>query len=225
MRVMQITKESFLKDVSNHKMEILHDAGLYRHVRFKKPNSSDMFFDIVTWGGYLAYSGDMGCFVFSRIQDMFDFFRVDRNHSKDENSLSINPYYWSEKLQAVDGNRTQASAKEFDVDKFERTIYSRLIDWFKSYKHSTTKAQRRELWESVELNIINIDGDSIGARQTIAAYDFYHSITDDLYFSFQDLWEIDFTEYTPRFIWCCYALAWGIKQYDDEKTASRLQVI
>lgn len=34
-------------------------------------------------------------------------------------------------------------------------------------------------------------------------------------FAFQDFQEVDLTEYTYRFIWCCYALAWGIQKYDQ----------
>lgn len=38
-------------------------------------------------------------------------------------------------------------------------------------------------------------------------------------FSFRDFWEVDNTDYTFHFIWCAYAIAWGIKQYDDVKAA------
>jgi hypothetical protein len=34
-----------------------------------------MGFDVVTWPGHLSISGDMGCFVFTRVDDMFTFFR------------------------------------------------------------------------------------------------------------------------------------------------------
>jgi hypothetical protein len=34
---------------------------------------------------------------------------------------------------------------------------------------------------------------------------------------FADFWECNSDEYTSRFIWCCYALSWGIKQYDATK--------
>lgn len=96
------TEESFLKDVAGHQMTVVSENGVHRHVRFKKPSTGNMHFDLITWPGYLAYSGDM-------------------------------------------------AAQEFESS----------------------------------------DG-----------------------FRFTDFWEVDSTEYTFRFIWCCYALAWGIRQYD-----------
>jgi hypothetical protein len=31
---------------------------------------------------------------------------------------------------------------------------------------------------------------------------------------FNDFWETNLHEYTVRFIWCCYAISWGIRIYD-----------
>jgi len=39
-------------------------------------------------------------------------------------------------------------------------------------------------------------------------------------FEFTDFWDHDLSEYTHHFVWCCYALAWGIKKYDETKSAS-----
>lgn len=83
-------KVRFDKDIKDHVITIIRDDGLYRHLRFSRPNTRTMSFDIITWPGYLAYVGDMGDFVFCRVEDMLTFFRHDR----------INPSYWSEKLQA-----------------------------------------------------------------------------------------------------------------------------
>ena len=49
-----------------------------------------------------------------------------------------------------------------------------------------------------------------------AAYDFSHSIGRKN-FQFVDLFEHNFKRYTFHFIWCCYALAWGVKKYDEAK--------
>ena len=84
-------KEFFLN--SDHELSILHDEGVYRHLQMKQPNTNNMWYDIVTYPNNLVISGDMGCCVFSRINDMFQFFRTDE--------LSINYSYWSEKEQAT----------------------------------------------------------------------------------------------------------------------------
>jgi len=34
---------------------------------------------------------------------------------------------------------------------------------------------------------------------------------------FPDFYEVDSEDYSHRFVWCCYALAWGIEQYDAAK--------
>lgn len=52
-----LTEERFLKDVAKHKMEILHDAGVYRHMRFMRPGTICEHFEIVTYPGHLVYSG------------------------------------------------------------------------------------------------------------------------------------------------------------------------
>lgn len=91
----QPSHESFMRDVATHEMTVFRDDGLYRHIRFRRPNTMRTHFDLITYPGYLCYSGDMGTYVFSRLDDMFEFFRTDRD---------INPGYWSEKLQAVDNH-------------------------------------------------------------------------------------------------------------------------
>lgn len=83
-------KEKFDRNITNHQMAIRFDAGIYRHLVFRNPESSAMWFEIVTWPGSLVYTGDMGTFVFERIPDMFEFFR----------NAEINPHYWSEKVEA-----------------------------------------------------------------------------------------------------------------------------
>ena len=84
-----MTEEQFLKDVAAHKMSALElDVGIHRHLRFIQPATNNMWFDIVTWPGSLTIHGDMGTWSFSRLPDMFNFFRGNR----------INASSWSEKI-------------------------------------------------------------------------------------------------------------------------------
>jgi len=212
------TEQSFLKHVAKHEMITLRDDGVYRHIRFKEPGTGNMHFDLVTWPGYLAYSGDMGCFVFSRLTDMFEFFRTDRQYQTG-GGLKINLSYWAEKLQAVDGNGSFVKGvKEFDEDLFSRIVLEYLVAWIREHRDETTKDERRELWDDVIEGVINADGDNDGSRKQIAAHDFDHFVNDEVgIFEFRDFWEHDITRHTFHFVWCCYALAWGIKLYDDAK--------
>lgn len=214
------TQEQFLKDVAKHDIQVLRDDGLYRHIRFKELGTMMQHFDFVTWPGYLAYSGDMGTYVFTRLDDMFEFFRA----KSDDGRLRINLSYWSEKLIAVDGQREGGAAKEFSAEKFTAAINEYRVDWVRDARRegALDKAQRRELWESVDSDVLSrIDDDHDGSVAQRAAYEFSWSATGKRrHWQFQDLFEHSFTEYTHRFVWCCYALAWGIQRYDASKVAA-----
>jgi len=67
----QPKQDRFLNDIANHSMSIVRDDGVYRHLVFSNNGSSVFRFELITWPGYLAYTGDMGAFVFSRLNDMF----------------------------------------------------------------------------------------------------------------------------------------------------------
>jgi len=184
------TQESFLGDVKNHSMQILRDDGLYRHLVFSNRGSWCMRFDILTWPGYLCYTGDMGTFVFSRIEDMFEFFR--------EDSGRINPDYWSEKIQAAD---RCDGYKEWSPDKFRRVIEYYLTE-------RSEKTAPKELRQAVEEEVLS--------RVDDGQHEAYRAASEFEYegFRFDDLWDHNFQEFTYRFLWCCYALVWAIKQYD-----------
>ncbi|WP_349609071.1 hypothetical protein [Cupriavidus sp. DF5525] len=224
---MTCTQERFERDVAEHQMTVLHEDGVYRHIRFRRPDSSSMHFDLITYPGYLVYSGDMGCYVFSRLRDMFEFFRTDRLHGKDPSKLYINRGYWSEKLQAVDGNRRNGSATEFSEEKFRRVINEYRLNWIRDGRDSLTKDQRRELWEAVDDDVLRyLDDGEHAAYQH--AQEFSWSVKPDgrrHTYAFEDLWEHDFTEYTFHFTWCCYAIAWAIRQYDAVMSAKSLPTV
>lgn len=196
------TKTSFRKDVAKHEMQVLLDQGMHRHLQFKAPDSYNNYFNIVTWPGYLCIGGDMGCYVFTRLADMFDFFRVDRQHQKD-----INPSYWGEKCESTD----KKGITEYSEKKAEKVIKESLADWLKW--SSLTPAQKREVREAVQNEVlIYVDGDEFELRQQLR--DFTHEHCGNL---FDDSWEWDLRTYTYHYLWCCYAIAFAIKQYDKFK--------
>jgi hypothetical protein len=200
-----LTKDQFLKDVAQHAMTVIRDDGLYRHLRFKSPDGYSMYFDLLTYPGGLLYRGDMGTFVFERLADMFEFFRT--------GGARINPSYWSEKLTAG-----RSDSVEFSELAFEQQIKEDVLRWVRDNGWRTTREQRRDLWDEVMAQVIDADGDYGGHRKQIAAHEFGHIVKPGLSFSF-DLMGHDFTEYTHGFLWCCYALVWGIQQYDLVKAS------
>lgn len=204
----------FLRQVASHELQVLRDDGVYRHLRFKRPGSWCMHFDIVTWPGYLAYTGDMGCYVFTRLQDMLEFFRRDPDRL-----FRIDFRYWAEKAQGADRD----GIREFCPEKFTQQIKRRTLDWIRDHRDDTTREQRRELWNAVIDEVVDCEGDNGGHRQQIAAYEFSHELEDGWRFHFDDLYELSFEVYTHRFLWCCHALAWGINRYDAHRDALKAQ--
>ena len=226
-------KETFLRDVAEHGLTVLRDDGVERHLRFCKPGTYCYGFDLITFPGHLLVTGDCGSFLFQRLDDMFQFFRTDR---KPADNLHINPMYWSEKLRATDCSGARGgAAKKFSQETFEANIkrwfderFEEEIendastdesDWdYEEYAEQRAKnvakrkARREAIWAAVESEVIyHSDNEHLAAQ---AAYDFEHDG-----FRFQDFYEVDNTEYTFHFIWCAYAIAWGIKRYDEAKAA------
>lgn len=213
MTTYQLTPETFLKDVADHQMQIIHEAGVYRHLRFHQPGTVCMHFDIITWPGRLCYTGDMGTFVFSRVHDMLEFFRPS-DYAKVDPLNRIDRRYWAEKIDAQD---RADGVKEFSEEKFSTAVMERLVEWIRNNRSKTSKEERRELWESVVQDVLGAEEDSGGYRKQCAAHDFIHWIRPEMSFSFQDFWEANVQEYTHRFLWCCYALRWAVMKYDEAK--------
>ncbi len=209
MMMNDCTEERFLKDVAQHEMTVVRENGVSRHLRFQKPGTYCMHFDLITWPGYLCYTGDMGTYVFRRLEDMFEFFRTDRPHMRDGKTLGINPSYWGEKLEAVDRH---GGYREWNKDKFE----ARIREYFAQWLADNEPDRPEEIKEQFEDEIIG--GIDDGGKES--AYTVAQRFEVDGMFPFQDWWEVDTEEYTYRFLWCCYALAWGVKKYDESKVPS-----
>src|ERR1700735_3901864 len=110
------TEESFLKDIATHRMHVVQDEGCARRIVFKQPNSNSMLFELVTFPGVLVYTGDMGTYVFNRLEDMFEFFRSGTRG--DDPKLFINLPYWGERLIAIDRD----GWKKFSQETFEAIV-------------------------------------------------------------------------------------------------------
>lgn len=77
--------------------------------------------------------------------------------------------------------------------------------------------ERRELWETVEREVMSEPGNE---HVCVAAiWNFYHTTSDGERFEFMDFFDGSMNRFTFRFLWCCYALAWGINQYDNYRSS------
>lgn len=196
------TQDQFAKDVANWTMEALRDDGLYRHLRFRVSGGGFTWFDIVTWPGRLVITGDCETFTFSRLTDMFEFFR--------SGGSCINPGYWQEKV--IDG---RDRARGFDWDRFRAAALAHFDEDTESEEDAERRAEARQDLESA---LDSTDADEYGATQLLREYcyrpDGYGS---DPYFQF------DLSDGAPdgkgwdyHYIWCCRAIVWAIAQYDAQ---------
>lgn len=189
-------KQRFDRDIAEHQMTVLLDNGVFRHIRFGKPGTGIASFYLTTWPMHLCFSGDMGTYVFSRLEDMFQFFRGHR----------ANFGYWAEKVQAEDRH---SKTFEFSRDLFEAALKEEFESFWES--HGGDDEAKAEAWEDIEVQVL--DGDETVVGAVARAHEFEYE--DQKVFT--DFWENRLEDYTLRFMWCCHALPWAIAKYDAEK--------
>lgn len=202
----QRTQADFLRDVASHTMSIVRDDGVYRHLIFQRPENSWLHrFEIVTWPSALCIRGDVGTYVFSRTQDMFGFFR----HPTKDDELYINDGYWSEKLIASDcSGRHGDGVMRYDPDLFIDAVKRRYVGHVRDRMRGMPD-ERKSLRLALDEDVLFYANDSeIEARRAADAFEHKG-------FTLTDFWETDLREYTTNFIWCLYAIAWSIRQYDQ----------
>jgi hypothetical protein len=184
--------ERYRKDTEKHQMTVLHNDGLYRHLLFKETGSSFYWFELITTPGQLTIRGDMGTFVFSRIEDMFEFF----------DGSYINVGYWEEKLVAQD----RSGVKAYDQDLVRKLVREHFDDHADYYLSGTDPAG---VWAEIEEQIFD-DYVICDESEVRAGLDRF---THPSGYRFADVWEWDFRTYTTRYLWCCHAIQQGIKRY------------
>lgn len=210
-RQYECSEDQFLKDAKNHAMTVIRDDGVHRHLRFRKapPAGSEYWFDLITWPGSLCIDGDMGTYVFRRLDDMFEFFRTDRECLERRGcKLGINPPYWGEKLQAT---ANHGGHKEFSQELFKEAVKREFDAWVESEEPSDEV--KAALWEELEDRVLSCASD--GHIRAVDAAIAFEPDDDEVAFEMRDFWDRRLEDYTFHFIWCCYAIAWGVKTYDE----------
>ncbi len=197
-----MTFEQFQKDTEQHVLTILKDDGLYRHLLVKHPGTVIQHYSITTWPGYLCFSGDMGCFAFTRTKDMFEFFRCTPG--------KINEPYWHEKLEAVDRH---GGSVEWDQEAFEASVNNYLQNWIEDNEDAAPEfiAEQKEKVKSL------IEESRDSQSEALAARLIFTFEADEGGIEFVDFWEGGFQKYTGRFSWCCHAIVHAVALYDAVK--------
>ena len=192
-------EEQFLEAVKDHKLTVLHVEGVYRYMTFAKPGTNNQSFSLTTWPGHLAFSGDMGIYVFAQVRDMFEFFRPDGH--------SISYSYWAEKCMNVDGHR---GLDEFDPDAFNDYVHEVLRYYLEDGFDESSDISRKELIHQVEEEVLSEIHDG-QTHAMAAAMNFKHG----RHRIFQNIWDSNLRRYSYSYVWCANAIQWGIGQYDE----------
>lgn len=189
-------RAQFKAETKDHVMTVLHDDGVYRHLRFAAPGTGIWSWSIVTWPGHLATSGDIADgYMFSRLPDMFQFFRRASDY--------INPGYWAEKMPHT------ITSKTFSSDLFEQTIREEVEDWRKEM----TDDERAEFDRRLDEEVFEYGITDESAH--LALQDFKFESKDESFeWEFTDVWEYDFTDYDHHLILAMLAISHGIAEYD-----------
>ncbi|SET52433.1 hypothetical protein [Nonomuraea wenchangensis] len=231
----------FAMDTRWHKMTVLHNDGLYRHLRCRGRRGL-YWFDIVTWPGSLAIRGDLNdAYVFSRTPDMFQFFRARR-------SKEINPDYWAEKLP-----EGRHSVQKYSQDLLHQHIRQALRDEYEDFLH----ARLTERASQLGLDTVNLLGPELAKpchEQTrdhmrrlrkavhehffdpwwgcgteyeetvLRGLDEFSFTSDDGHkFQFEGWQEWDLRDWDWSFLWACHAIVWGVQRYDAVKSAEKAE--
>lgn len=200
--------ESFVHHTTDHEMVVLHDDGLYRHLRFKAPGTMMWHFDLITWPGHLSIAGDIGDgFTFTREADMLTWF--DHGQAAGE----INPGYWAQKMPH------HIKHKSFSEDIFRQRVREDVAD----YREELLPAERASFTAALERDVL---GESAEYEHTAreALDDFrFTAESSGREFEFTDTWEWSFSDYDHHFLLACNAILWGAQTYRASKTEPKEQ--
>ena len=191
-------KERFPGDVAEHEMTIMLNDGVYRHIRFKKPGTMMYYFDLTTWPGFLAITGDMGSYVFSRLRDMFEFFGI-------RTGYGIDYRYWAEKCQASDRN---SGMTDWDEEAYVEWIDRMVEDALDYHPNGVSSRGLGDFNEQIE---ILRDAKHYKEEAERAVMDFYES-------GWIDESPLEhFEQPSYHLAWCMHAIQWGIQQYNEKE--------
>jgi hypothetical protein len=152
----------------------------------------------------------MGSYLFQRTEDMLTFFRTDKARIRDGVTLPLNVDYWKQKLLAGD---QRCGVKEFSLKTFREEVLRRVTEWeeAEAAEFEGTDPVDSELMQQVKAELIQPDFQfELEARTAVDEF----SPPKGCEYPLQDFWVSDCQEYTYHYMWACYAIVWGIQQYD-----------
>jgi hypothetical protein len=182
-----LVRKDFERHIAEHIVHEVYRNGLHGHWRCAKPNTGIYSFCVTTWPGYLAYTGDMGDYVFSRTYDMLTWM----------SDACRAPAYASEKCVAANHNGIYQYCDEIFQEQLDQRL-AELEEW----SASTGK---------------QVPPDTLDAINEVrgAASDGEHFALHAMYMS--GLWDEipSCRTFTFHFLWCLHAIDWFCQKLTD----------
>lgn len=204
----------FARETARHEMRVLHDDGVYRHLRFMPSSHSFYWFELITTPGQLVFSGDGESFTFRRVTDMFKFFRSGLMR---DGSIEINPMYWSEKLTS-----DRDSVQKYQEDLFIKLVWEQANHLIEQEYVRPDQADRFR--QAIKDDIVEggLYTTADEAYRTVGEFEFYNDPSKEFDYRhqadvrFEEPWEwFNATkDFDWWFLWACHAIVWGIARYD-----------
>ncbi len=199
-REVRRARDQFDAAVTEHEMTVLldtiDDGTPYRHVRFARPGTGMWSFNLVTWPGHLAISGDFDSFTFRRLHDMFGFFRS-----------SVNPSYWGEKVVAGAPCTDHGEAR-FSSERYIEAIHDR-ISWYDHLEPDDLAAFKAH----VQAELLDSPAEYLETAHEALASFRWESETTGRRIEFTDTWEWDLGGFDHHFLLSIHAIRWGVAKY------------
>ena len=204
----------FARDAAGHKLTVVHDDGVYRHLVFRDPQHSFYWFELITTPGQLVFSGDGESFVFRRTTDMFQFFRSGLGR---DGSVHTNPGYWSEKLSS-----DRDSVKSFQDDLFVQLVWEQAEHLIEQEYVKPDQADRFR--QAIKDDIVEggLCSTAEEAYRTVEEFSFYNDASKEFDYRhqadvrFEDAWEwfSGSKGFDWWFLWALHGIVHGIARYD-----------
>ncbi|MFD4111599.1 hypothetical protein ACFWWU_36410 [Streptomyces sp. NPDC058650] len=193
-------RRQFRSETTEHELTILHEDGVYRHLRVAKPGTGMWHWDIITWPGYLTIVGDIGDgYTFKRELDMFTWFST-----RGVEPYDINPSYWRQKL---------VSSLTENVETFSGRKF---VAWMRETvtEHYDGEAMPDEVTAGLaELEECDHYDQAHGVAQEFGDE---HRLGE----LFEDMWDVSFQDYDHHFLLACFAIVDGIRRYRATKAST-----
>ncbi|QWF85683.1 hypothetical protein [Amycolatopsis sp. CA-230715] len=217
----------FLRSTADHGLVILQDDGLYRHLRVQKPNTRMWSWDVVTWPGHLATSGDIADgYIFARNPDMLTFFELPQwqQHYYSDGAPGIDVRYWAEKIC---GDRAQ-DIKRYDKDVFLRHVRATLDEHEELSEGAIAEVRANDTTEAdhlAEQRADKLHRAEISSDSECYAREWLQHPEQAEIFGEDASWDWVLSAYTSHFVVSCYCIELTVRLYREAQARAQVDAV